>query len=94
MQEGPVDPHDVGVHQTNPMKRTILFFLLDLTRSVSTWLAQQIGDDILRDELTEDELQALCIPSSWDPAECEVFNDSEIINGFRVELIEQWEASK
>ena len=96
MREGPVDPHDVGVHRTNPVKRNILFFLLDLTRSISTWLAQQIGDDILQDALTEDEIEALCLPDRepWDPAECEVFNDPEIVNSFRVELIEQWEASK
>jgi hypothetical protein len=78
------------------MKRTILFFLLDLTRSISTWLAQQIGDDILQDALTDEELNEIwpLRADRWDPAECDVFNDPEIINGFRVELIEQWEGRK
>ena len=74
------------------MKRTILFFLLDLTRSISTWLAQLIGDDILQDALTEDEIQALCLPDheAWDPTECELFNDPSIIRNFRAELSQQW----
>ena len=74
------------------MKREILFILLDLCRLVSSWAAEHLGDDLLQDALTEEEIQALCLPDRepWDPAECEVFNDPEIINNFRVDLIEQW----
>ena len=74
------------------MKRTILFFLVELGQWLSKWAARCLGGDILRDALTEDEIQELCLQDTegWDPTECELYNDPAIIRNFRAELSKQW----
>ena len=59
---------------------------------MSKWAAQHLGDDLLRDALTEDEIQELCLPTAggYEPTECDLFDNPEILAHFRGDLIKQW----
>jgi len=74
------------------MYRELLFFLVELGQRLSKWAAQQVGDDILRDALTDDQLNEIwpLEDERWDPAECELYDNPEIISHFRADLVKQW----
>ena len=74
------------------MKREIFFFLVELGQRLSKWAAQHLGDDILRDALTDDELNEIwpLEAEQWEPSECDLFNNPEILAHFRGDLIKQW----
>jgi len=74
------------------IRRELLFFLVELGAALSKWAARQLGDDILQDAYTDDELAALCVQETegWDATECELYNRPEIIESFRRDLTKQW----